>query len=164
MSTEYAARTTRLAARADGPEPYTAARLADARANGEMVFVNMTADWCITCLVNERLVLASEAVRARLAAPDVRYLEGDWTRRDPAITAFLAQFGRSGVPLYVVYRPGEEPRVLPQVLTQATVIDALPGAIGPGPAAAVGWQGASSAGAPPEDTGVRAGSPRGQRP
>jgi thiol:disulfide interchange protein DsbD len=101
------------------------ARLAAELARGRTVLVNMTADWCITCLVNERLVLASGPVRARLAAADVAYLKGDWTRRDPRITAYLDRFGRSGVPLYVVHRAGEEPRVLPQVLTHATVLEAL---------------------------------------
>ncbi|MEM1080611.1 MAG: protein-disulfide reductase DsbD domain-containing protein [Pseudomonadota bacterium] len=90
------------------------------------VLVNMTADWCVTCLVNERIALSSDEVRDALAARDVIYLKGDWTRRDADITAYLAQYGRNGVPLYVYYPPGEanpEPQVLPQILTPGLVID-----------------------------------------
>ncbi len=112
---------------AAGPpaEPYTPARLAEARAAGRPTFVNMTAAWCITCLVNERVALANAATAAAFAARDLLYLKGDWTNRDPAITAYLAGFGRSGVPLYVYYPPGGEPRVLPQLLTPSIVQQAL---------------------------------------
>jgi len=107
-------------------EPYSDARLAALRAEGRPVFVNMTAAWCITCLANERVALASHAVRNAFARHDVVWLEGDWTRFDASITAYLAAFGRNGVPLYVVYPRGEgEPRVLPQVLTPGLVAEAL---------------------------------------
>ncbi|WP_462330439.1 protein-disulfide reductase DsbD family protein, partial [Thiohalocapsa halophila] len=103
-------------------EPYSAERLAAARADGRPVFVNMTAAWCITCLVNERAALSRAAVARAFAERDVLYLKGDWTNRDPAITDYLAGFGRNGVPIYVFYPPDGEPRVLPQVLTEATVL------------------------------------------
>jgi thiol:disulfide interchange protein DsbD len=106
-------------------EAYSAARLAAARAEGRPVFVNMTAAWCITCLVNERVALSRAAVARAFADDNVLYLKGDWTNRDPAITEYLASFGRSGVPIYVFYPPGGEPRVLPQVLTETLVLDAI---------------------------------------
>ena len=106
-------------------EPFGAGRLAEALAAGRPVFVNMTAAWCITCLVNERVALGRPAVAAAFAERDLLYLKGDWTRRDPSITEYLAGFGRSGVPIYVLYPPGGEPRVLPQVLTESIVLDAL---------------------------------------
>jgi thiol:disulfide interchange protein DsbD len=90
------------------------------------VFVNMTAAWCVTCLVNERLALSSQSVRQAFSAHHVVYLKGDWTRSDPAITAYLKDFEREGVPLYVLYPGGEgAPEVLPQVLTEGTVLDRL---------------------------------------
>ena len=106
-------------------EPFSAARLAVARGRGRPVFVNMTAAWCITCLVNERVALSRAAVARAFAAQNVLYLKGDWTNRDPAITDYLAGFGRNGVPIYVFYPPGGEPRVLPQVLTEAIVLDRI---------------------------------------
>jgi len=112
-------------------ESYTPERLAAARAEGRPVFVNMTAAWCITCLVNERVALDTAAVAAAFARGQVLYLKGDWTNRDAAITDYLAGFGRNGVPLYVFYPPGEPPRVLPQVLTPAGVIAALAPTIPP---------------------------------
>jgi thiol:disulfide interchange protein DsbD len=113
-------------------EPYTAARLAELRGRGVPVFVNVTAAWCITCLVNERVALRSPEVTARLAQKGVASLKADWTNRDPAIARVLASFQRSGVPLYVLY-PGAKagapqsvgPRLLPQVLTEGIVLEAL---------------------------------------
>ena len=69
------------------------------------MFVNMTAAWCVTCLVNERVAISSDAVRRAFAEHHVAYLKGDWTRQDPKITAYLRQNGREGVPLYVYYPP-----------------------------------------------------------
>jgi thiol:disulfide interchange protein len=90
------------------------------------VLVNMTAAWCITCLANERVALSSPAFATALEARGVRYLKGDWTRRDSEITAYLESFGRSGVPLYVFYPgPGLDPVVLPQLLTIEIVQQAL---------------------------------------
>ncbi|MCK8783190.1 thioredoxin family protein [Roseomonas sp. NAR14] len=109
----------------EASEPFSAARLRALRAEGRPVFVNMTAAWCVTCLVNERIALAPAAVRAAFARGHVAYLKGDWTRQDPEITAFLRAHGRDGVPLYVFYPPGGEPVVLPQLLTEATVLGRL---------------------------------------
>ena len=106
-------------------EAWSEARVAALRAEGKTIFVDFTADWCITCKVNERGVLASAAVEKAFAEAGVVSLVADWTRSDPAITAALAAFGRNGVPLYLVYPKGGEPRVLPQVLTSGIVIDAL---------------------------------------
>jgi thiol:disulfide interchange protein DsbD len=109
-----------------GVEPFSAARLDALRAEGRTVFVNMTAAWCVTCLVNERLALAPESVRAAFAAHHVAYLKGDWTRQNPEITRFLQAHGRDGVPLYAMFRPGStEPEILPQILTERAVLDEL---------------------------------------
>jgi thiol:disulfide interchange protein len=104
---------------------YSDERLATLREEGRIVFVNFTADWCITCKVNERAALKSEKVRDAFTKRNVVWLTADWTNPDPAITAALARFGRSGVPLYVLYPPRGEPKVLPQILTPDILIDAL---------------------------------------
>jgi DsbC/DsbD-like thiol-disulfide interchange protein/cytochrome c biogenesis protein CcdA len=106
-------------------EPFTPERLAALRQEGRTVLVNMTAAWCITCLFNERSALASPSVQAAFATRRVAYLKGDWTNRDATISRFLRDFGRSGVPLYVVYRPGQAPEVLPQILTEGIVLSAI---------------------------------------
>jgi thiol:disulfide interchange protein DsbD len=106
----------------DGATPFSPARLAALRAAHRPVFVDMSAAWCITCLVNERVALSPAPVRAAMRRLGVTYLVGDWTRQDPAITAYLKQFGRTGVPLYVYYPAHGEPQVLPQILTQAEIL------------------------------------------
>jgi thiol:disulfide interchange protein DsbD len=112
------------AAADDAAEVFSPARLAALQAEGRPVFVNLTAAWCVTCLVNERVALSPEAVRQAFAAHHVAYLKGDWTRQDPQITAFLHQAGREGVPLYLLYAPGNPvPTVLPQILTESTVLN-----------------------------------------
>jgi thiol:disulfide interchange protein/DsbC/DsbD-like thiol-disulfide interchange protein len=114
-----------------GYEPFTPQRLAELLAADRPVFVNMTAAWCITCLVNEHTALSTAAVRAAFTARNVAYLKGDWTSRNPDITRVLERHGRSGVPLYLLYAGAAEPVVLPQVLTPAIVlgeIDRIPGA------------------------------------
>ncbi len=110
---------------ATGHEAWSAARVAALRAEGKTIFVDFTADWCITCKVNERGALGSDAVKTAFAEQGVVSLVADWTRSDPEITKALASFGRNGVPLYLVYPRGGEPRVLPQVLTASIVVDAL---------------------------------------
>jgi thiol:disulfide interchange protein len=91
------------------------------------VFLNMTAAWCITCLVNERVALSDASVQDAFKQSDIVYLKGDWTQRDAAITSLLNQFGRSGVPLYVFYPKGagSEPVVLPQILTPEIVLSTI---------------------------------------
>lgn len=114
------------AAAAEGGTAYTPARLAALRAEGRPVFVNMTAAWCVTCLVNERVALSSDRVKDAFAKRNVAYLKGDWTRADPEISRFLKQHGRDGVPLYILYPPhGEKPVVLPQILTETAVLEEL---------------------------------------
>ncbi|WKE67032.1 protein-disulfide reductase DsbD family protein [Gallaecimonas kandeliae] len=108
------------------------ARLAEHRP----VLVNMTADWCITCQINERSTLAREEARALFALYDVTYLEGDWTARDPVISRFLASFDRAGVPLYVLYDRQGQPHVLPQLLTPAVLADNLKAILEAEPASA----------------------------
>jgi thiol:disulfide interchange protein DsbD len=105
--------------------PFTPARVADLTAAGRPVFVDYTAAWCVTCQVNKRLVLNTAAVRDGFAKRNVALVRADWTRRDPAITKALTALGRSGVPVYVLHRPGQPPLVLPEVLQQQTVLDAL---------------------------------------
>ncbi len=109
----------------EGSEPFSPARLAALRAAGQPVFVNMTAAWCVSCLVNERIALAPQAVQQALAAHHVVYLRGDWTRQDPVITTFLRDHGRDGVPLYLFYPPGQVPTVLPQILTESAMLDQI---------------------------------------
>ncbi len=106
-------------------EPYSPDRLADLKAEGKPVFVNFTAAWCITCLMNERAVIATDDVRQALEDNGVAYLKADWTNRDPAITAALDSFGRSGVPLYVLYDSSGQAQVQPQILTPGAFIAAL---------------------------------------
>jgi thiol:disulfide interchange protein DsbD len=107
-------------------EPFSPARLAELQAAGRPVFVNFTAAWCITCLVNERVALSSSRVALELVDREVVALKADWTHRDPVITAALATFGRGGVPLYLLYAPeATEPVILPQILTEALVLQTL---------------------------------------
>jgi thiol:disulfide interchange protein len=107
-------------------EPYSANRLESLRQEGRPVFVNATAAWCITCLVNEKVALSGSRLAEAFAARKVAALKADWTNQDSAITSLLASQGRSGVPLYLYYAPGaEKPAVLPQLLTESTVMAAL---------------------------------------
>lgn len=106
-------------------ETFSSARLDELRSEGTPVFVNFTAAWCITCLMNERAVISTADVRSAMEGKGVVYLKADWTNRDPAITATLESFGRSGVPLYVLYGPDGEPQVQPQILTPGGFIETL---------------------------------------
>jgi thiol:disulfide interchange protein len=115
----------RVAAADPDWQPYAPARVAELAAAGQPVFVDFTAAWCVTCQVNKRLVLNAADVRAAFARKRVALLRADWTRRDPEITRALAALGRTGVPVYVLYRPGKGPVLLPEVLLQQTVLDAL---------------------------------------
>jgi thiol:disulfide interchange protein len=119
------ASATTQAAAAAGIEPFTQRRLDELRAENRPVFVNMTAAWCITCLVNERVALSKDAVKSAFAAGNIAYLKGDWTNRNPEITRILERHGRSGVPLYLLYAGADEAVVLPQILTAATVLQEI---------------------------------------
>jgi thiol:disulfide interchange protein len=103
-------------------EPFSEARLAALRSEGRPVFAYFTADWCITCKVNEKGVLQREEVSSAFAEKKVAVLVGDWTGGDAAIGRFLESQGRSGVPLYIYYAPGKAPEILPQLLTVSRVV------------------------------------------
>jgi thiol:disulfide interchange protein len=103
-------------------ETFSEARLAALRAEGRPVFAYFTADWCLTCKVNEKTVLQREEVSSAFAQGKVAVLVGDWTGGDAAIGRFLEAQGRSGVPLYIHYAPGKAPEILPQLLTTSRVV------------------------------------------
>ena len=104
---------------------YTADMLKDAVAEEKPVFLYATADWCITCKVNERTVLKTTEVNEALSSRGYVRLVADYTNEDTDITEMLNSYGRNGVPLYVVIKPGEEPQILPQILTKSGFINAL---------------------------------------
>ena len=110
---------------ASGWQPYSRTALAELGAKGTPVFVDFTAAWCVTCQVNKKVVLETRAVQEAFAGKKVALMRADWTRRDPEITAALAAFGRNGVPVYALYAPGKAPVLLPELLTERIVLDAL---------------------------------------
>lgn len=131
IHTAPAATADAVSAEAVKVQPFTTDALETAlKESDDPVFVNMTASWCITCLVNERVVLSTPETQALFRDNNVTYLKGDWTNRDPQITDYLQKFGRSGVPIYVFYgAPGDDgtrpaPVVLPQILS-ADIIETL---------------------------------------
>ncbi len=106
------------------PQPFSQSALDAARQSGKPVFVWFTADWCITCKVNEQVAIEREATAKAFAKAGIVAMRGDWTRRDPAITRFLTARGVAGVPLYLWYPAGGgAPEQLPQVLTQTMLTD-----------------------------------------
>jgi len=123
----------RNGSRVQGPEtatewqPFSPALLTQERSEGRPVFVDFTASWCLSCQVNERLILNRSDVRQRLHDSGAALLRADWTNEDPDITHALAALGRSGVPTYAIYPadPNAIPHVLPEVLTPGIVLDAL---------------------------------------
>jgi thiol:disulfide interchange protein DsbD len=110
-----------------GWNEYSPAKVAELTASGRTVFVDFTAAWCVTCQVNKRLVLESREIRDAFDRRGVALLRADWTRRDATITAALAALGRNGVPVYVVYRAGQPPQLLPEILSRRLVLDAVQG-------------------------------------
>jgi thiol:disulfide interchange protein DsbD len=123
---------TREAPLADSPtasasvwQPWSVDKVAQAHANGQAVFIDFTAAWCVTCQVNKQTTLRDPQVLQAFADKKVLLLRADWTRQDPAISAALNQLGRSGVPVYVLQAPGQAPQLLSELLTPTLVLAAL---------------------------------------
>lgn len=97
------------------------------RAQQAAIFINLTADWCITCLANEKLTLSDPDVSAFFAANNIHYLKGDWTNRNKTISELLSKHGRSGIPLYIYYPAGKDSQeiILPQILRKESLLDTL---------------------------------------
>jgi len=112
-------------------EPFSPERVAALQSEGRVVFVDFTADWCLSCQVNERIALRTDTVREAFAAHDVALLVADWTDRDSVIADAISSFGRSGIPLYLMYSPDPalEPEILPAVLTPGIVVEAIERAV-----------------------------------
>lgn len=122
------AETTSVAAEGGIPwQPFSQKALDDLLAEGKPVFVDFTADWCISCKFNERTAIDVPAVRAAFEKNDIVPMKADWTNANPEITAALKKFGRVGVPFYVIYPKGkaDQPITLPEILTEQIVLDAL---------------------------------------
>jgi thiol:disulfide interchange protein DsbD len=127
MAQARSASPGKRAAAEDGWEAFSPERLAELRRAGTPVFVDFTADWCLTCQVNKRVALNRTEVRERFARDGIVLLKADWTLRDETITRALAEHGRQGVPLYVLYGrdASQPPRILPEVLSPALVLSAI---------------------------------------
>lgn len=108
-------------------ETFTEERLAALRRDGVPVFIDLTADWCITCLANEKSTLHTEPVQQAFRDAGIVYMVGDWTNYNPEITALLGRYQRSGIPLYLLYppEPNAPPMILPQLLSKRVVLDAI---------------------------------------
>jgi suppressor for copper-sensitivity B len=106
-------------------EPWERARAEDLAGQGKLVFVDVTADWCFTCKVNERLVLETPEIAGAFAEHGVVPMKADWTNRDDEIGKFLAEHGRYGIPFYLLYRPGQQPRVFSELLTKDGLVEAV---------------------------------------
>lgn len=104
---------------------YSEQKLLELRSKEQVVLVNMTADWCITCKVNEQIAFSDQALQQVLQQQNVHYLIGDWTNKNQTILQYLTKYQRSGVPLYVVYAGSSSEQVLPQILTPEIVINAI---------------------------------------
>ena len=106
-------------------EPWSTERVTQLRAEGKPIYVDFTARWCFTCQTNKKIVFGSPEVLRQFRDKGVFTLRADWTNADPLITAELARWNRSAVPFDLIYLPGREPIVLPEVLTPGIVLDAL---------------------------------------
>jgi thiol:disulfide interchange protein len=126
-ATNTSDQTSASRALADGQIAWSAAALDDHLNRGDPIFVDVTADWCITCLANEAAVLFTTEVEQAFVSADIPYMIADWTDYDSNIGAFVKSHGRSGIPLYVMYPRGKgsEPIILPQLLTRDIVLSAI---------------------------------------
>jgi len=104
---------------------YTPQLLEDLREKNSLVFLNFTADWCITCKVNEAVALKTSKVSKLLADKDITYIEADWTRKDPIISSALEKYGRTGLPLYLLFPSKGDPLILPEILTEDILLTYL---------------------------------------
>lgn len=127
-----AATGDRFRDRQDEWQPYSKSLVNELRSAGRPVLVDFTADWCITCKANEAVAMSRQGFKDAVIKHNVALVRGDWTYEDPNISAVLAEFGRSGVPLYLIYPAdlSKQPELLPQLLTQAMVIAAIERASG----------------------------------
>ena len=98
---------------------------ARAASEGQIVFVDVTADWCFTCKVNERLVLETPEIAGAFEEHGVVPMKADWTNRNDEIGNFLAEHGRYGIPFYLLYRPGQPPHVFSELLTKEGLREAV---------------------------------------
>ena len=122
-----------LMAMEEGWMPFAQEEVERTMAQGRPVFVDFTAAWCLTCQVNERMVLGTETIEEAFRDGNVALFKADWTRQDPAITSALEALGRNGVPVYALYRgsSGAAPHLLPAILTEKIVLDALDEVLSP---------------------------------
>lgn len=131
LALPFAARTASASGTADlAADAWSPERVAELRAEGRPVFVDFTADWCVTCKVNERLVLKTDAVKQAFAETNTAFLIADWTNKNDLIARELESYGRAGVPLYLYFPAGDNSvrgQVLPQILTTDMVVDTLKG-------------------------------------
>ena len=104
---------------------YTPQLLEDLREENSIVFLNFTADWCITCKVNEAVALKTSKVNKLLMDKNITYIEADWTRKDPIISSTLEQYGRTGLPLYLLFPSEGDPLILPEILTEDILLSYL---------------------------------------
>ena len=104
---------------------YSPQLLEDLREENALVFLNFTADWCITCKVNESVALKTSKVRKLLTDKDITYIEADWTRKDPVISSALEEYGRTGLPLYLLFPSKGDPLILPEILTEDILLSYL---------------------------------------
>ena len=104
---------------------YTPQLLKDLREKNSLVFLNFTADWCITCKVNEAVALKTSKVSKLIADKNITYMEADWTRKDPIISSTLEQYGRTGLPLYLLFPSKGDPLILPEILTEDILLSYL---------------------------------------
>jgi len=113
-------------------QPWAEIQLDELRGDNRAVFVDVTADWCITCIANEQAVLKTDEMKAAFAEHGVAYMVADWTHYNPNIGKYLQKYGRNGIPFYIMYPADQskEPIILPQILTRSTVLEALSSASG----------------------------------